>query len=901
MPNEPAQDAASVTPHHQAAANLYALIESTEDLIWSVDLNYGILTFNSALQRHLERYFGTQIAIGKRPEDLLPPERAAIWLTLFQRAIAQGPFRAELPIANDRTLEMSFNPIVIYGKVAGLSIFAKDVTERNRAERQLRETADFLGETQRIGAVGSYVLDIPSGTWTSSDVLDELFGIGKDHEHTVASWTALIHLDDRAMMAEYFANEVVGKKQKFEKEYRIVRARDKAVRWFHGMGSLEFDAAGQPEKMRGVIKDVTERKLAELKIRDSEETYRATFEQAGIGIMHVALDGRIQDSNARFAEIIGYPLDEVCNLTIQQISPPEDLDESFAIRAQLLDGAIHSADWEKRYIRKDGSLTWVKPTVALRRDQQGRALNFISMVEDINALKASEEHLEKAQEALRLSEERYRAAFQTSLDAININRLSDGAYIDCNQAFLDMIGFSRDELIGHTTLELNMWTDRRAREEMIDTVQRHGGLRNLELRIRKKNGDLMWGLMSVSTIEIEGVLCLLSVTRDISEAKAAQQRLAAADAALRVSEQRYRTVFQTSLDAITINRADNDEYIDVNRTFLDVMEYTREEVIGRTPRQLNQWNDLGDRKTLIEALSRSAECRNLETQFRRKSGELVSGLVSAAIIEIDGVRCVLAITRDITERKAAEEEIRNLAFYDPLTGSAQPPPAAGAALRQSLAASQRSGRMRALLFIDLDNFKTLNDTLGHQTGDLLLQEAARRLTACVREGDTVAPPRRRRVRGDAGRPERTSRGGRRAGQAGRRENPRCRGPALPARRPRMPLRAPASASPSSVTSREGTNEILQQADIAMYQAKAAGRNAMRFFDPPLQAAVNARAAWKTICARPSRSRPVRALLPAPDRSQGRTGRRRGPDALAAPRARHACRPASSFPWPRKPG
>ena len=179
MPNESSADSASSAPQQQAAANLYALIESTEDLIWSIDLDYRIVTFNSALQRHVDRHFGTQIAMGKRPEDLLSPERAAIWQPLFERALATGPIRAEIPFPGNQVFEMSFHPIVVDGKVTGLSIFGKDVTEHNRAERELRETAEFLQETQRIGGLGFYVLDIPSDRWTSSDVLDDLLGIDK--------------------------------------------------------------------------------------------------------------------------------------------------------------------------------------------------------------------------------------------------------------------------------------------------------------------------------------------------------------------------------------------------------------------------------------------------------------------------------------------------------------------------------------------------------------------------------------------------------------------------------------------------------------------------------------------------------------------------------------------------
>ena len=151
--------------------------------------------------------------------------------------------------------------------------------------------------------------------------------------------------------------------------------------------------------------------------------------------------------------------------------------------------------------------------------------------------------------------------------------------------------------------------------------------------------------------------------------------------------------------------------------------------------------DVRDRENLTEILDRASECQNLEVQFRKKNGETIWALMSASVIDIDGIGCVLTIARDVSNAKAAEDEIRNLAFYDPLTGLPNRRLLLER-LHQALSTSNRTGRLLALLFVDLDNFKTLNDTLGHQTGDQLLQETARRLTACVRDVDTVGPSRR---------------------------------------------------------------------------------------------------------------------------------------------------------------
>lgn len=840
MRRQAAQDSGTVAGHSQAEANLSALIESTEDLIWSIDLNYGLLTFNSALKRHVKSTFGTDAAIGNRPEDLLPAERAAIWPPLFERALKHGPFREEIPFPGNRIVEMSFHPIVVDGVTTGLSMFGKDVTERNQRERQLREDAQFLKETQRIGALGSYVLDFQTGLWTGSEFLDEMFGIDGASMHTVEQWLALIHPDHRAQMAEYLHSEVVGKGKTFNKEYRIVRASDGQERWLHGLGQLEFDGNGRLLKMRGLIKDITASKQAEIELMESEQRYRATFEQAAVGIVHVSIEGRILRCNARFAQIIGYPPEEIPGMVLRDITVEEDVPANEAVWMRVASGASTSATWEKRYRRKDGSITWARVTTSRQHDTQGCALHLISLVEDINALKEAGEKLEAVQRALGLSEARYRTAFQTSIDAININRLSDGTYIECNPAFLGIVGFERDEVIGHTSVELGLWADFRDRLAMVDAVKRNGSCRDMEARFRKKNGEVFWGLMSASILEIDGVPCVLTITRDISAAKAAEERLAAANQAVRVSEARYRTVFQTSIDPITISRSDNREYLDVNQAFLALMGFERSEVIGRTSLELNIWTDTRDFDKLAEILDSSAECRDVEIKFRKKNGETVWGMLSASLVEIDGLPCVLAIARDVSNAKAAEDEIRSLAFYDPLTGLPNRRLLLER-LRQSLAGGNRAGRMRALLFVDLDNFKTLNDTLGHQTGDLLLQEAARRLTACVRDTDTVG-----RLGGDEfvlmleNLSELPEDAAAQAKAVGEKILSAVTRPYLLDGRE---CRSSASVGISVYGSRkENSSEVLQQADIAMYQAKAAGRNTLRFFAPALQAAVNSRAA-----------------------------------------------------------
>ena len=169
------------------------------------------------------------------------------------------------------------------GTITGIHGAVQDITARKQAEDALRASETLLRESQIVADLGSYVLDIPAGLWRGSDVLDKVFGIDQTYERSVEGWTRLTHPDDRAMMADYLRNEVIGRRQPFDKEYRIIRHNDQAERWVHGMGRLEFDDEGRPVKMLGTIQDITERKQVE---RDREQAF---LRQQGISRLHESL------------------------------------------------------------------------------------------------------------------------------------------------------------------------------------------------------------------------------------------------------------------------------------------------------------------------------------------------------------------------------------------------------------------------------------------------------------------------------------------------------------------------------------------------------------------------------------------------------------------------------------
>jgi len=349
----------------------------------------------------------------------------------------------------------------------------------------------------------------------------------------------------------------------------------------------------------------------------------------------------------------------------------------------------------------------------------------------------------------------------------------------------------------------------------------------IDYRIRRPDGVVKWLLVEAMPELDGGIVTWYGFIADITEAKATEESLRIA-----------ATTFLT-LEGILVTDA-RGVILRVNPAFSEITGFPADEVVGRTPAVLkSNRHDATFYRAMWSDLTTKGVWQG-EIVNRRRSGESYpEWLTITAVKDAAGVTThYVGVFQDITTRKAAEDEIRNLAFYDPLTHLPNRRLLLDR-LQQAVAAGSRNGRYGALLFLDLDNFKTLNDSLGHDTGDRLLVEVAGRLQACVREGDTVA-----RIGGDEFvlMIEDLSReGGEAAAQAEAAASKVLGTLNRPYQLRSQEYRGSSSIGVALFNGREvGIDELLKRADLAMYQAKAAGRNTMRFFDPGMQARINLR-------------------------------------------------------------
>ena len=298
------------------------------------------------------------------------------------------------------------------------------------------------------------------------------------------------------------------------------------------------------------------------------------------------------------------------------------------------------------------------------------------------------------------------------------------------------------------------------------------------------------------------------------------------------------TAFETQ-EGILITDV-NHRILRVNRAFTLLTGYDAQEVVGQTPELLKSGrHEVGFSERMWEAIARDKYWQG-EIWSRRKNGEIYPAwLTTTAVIDATGqMTHYVSVFTDITLRKQAEEQIHQLAFFDPLTKLPNRRLLIDR-LHHIMASGTRYSTHSALLFIDLDNFKTLNDTKGHDVGDLLLIEAAQRLQAYVRGGDTVA-----RLGGDefvvmiVNLSEEVELAAAQAKAAGEKIRESL---SQPYRLRNFEYHSSCSIGISLFHAHDvSVDDLLKRADTAMYQAKTAGRNTLRFFDPTMQAVLEAR-------------------------------------------------------------
>ena len=514
---------------------------------------------------------------------------------------------------------------------------------RGGAERE-------VAELERVPAV-TYVQEFghnETAVYVSPQV-EALTGYStKDFEEDSGLWYGAIHPDDLGrVMAEDERTDETG--EPFSMEYRMVR-RDGGVVWVRDEAVLVEDHEGRPRLWQGVMIDVTERKRIEAALHESEQRFRGAFENASTGVALVGLDRRYLKVNRALCEMLGYQEEELLLKTSPEITDPEDREVSWERSERLLAGEIESDIREKRYVRKDGETVWVLSSVSMVHDPEGKPSHFVSQFQDITQRK-------RAEEALKESEERFRALVQNASDMVVLTDV-DGTISYVSPAVEQVLGRSPEELAGKDGFDIIHPEDvPRARQFFTDVVSQPGVTSSVELRLRHADGS--WRHIEsrgTNLVEVPAVGGIVLNSRDVTRRKEAETRL-------REAEARYRSLVEQIPAGVYIQEVEHDGAIAyISPRIEDILGYSPQEYVENPGLWIETTYPEDREKVLAEGAITDETGEPFMVEFRKVTRDgHVRWIRDEAILVRDAEGNPLhwqGIFFDITGRKEAEESLR---------------------------------------------------------------------------------------------------------------------------------------------------------------------------------------------------------------------------------------------------
>ncbi|PJE77206.1 hypothetical protein COV05_00300 [Candidatus Uhrbacteria bacterium CG10_big_fil_rev_8_21_14_0_10_48_16] len=370
---------------------------------------------------------------------------------------------------------------------------------------QILQVQNELKTAQKLARIGSYLLDIESGKWTSSDVLDKLFGINKKSVRTVRTWISLIHPDEKKEMLAYLLHEVIGKKNRFDKEYRIIRRTDKSVRWVHGLGKLIFDDHNNPIQMFGTIQDITEQKEREQKLAK----FSQLVEQSKEGMAIADLEGAIIFVNKAWCQMHGYTSAKALigkNLEIFH-SKKQFIEEVKPFNTIVMKRGSNSG--EMGHKKKNGDLFTALMTTTLLKDSNQIAFAIAGTAIDITQQRA-------IQDQLKESEEKYATIIERSNDGIIV--LQDKKIQFVNAMAMHIIGYDKKDLIGKEFLKFIDPNDQeRVVKNYVRRLKGEDVKSRYEFNLVLKNGEKVLVEVNASQVRIGGKVGVMAILRDVTK------------------------------------------------------------------------------------------------------------------------------------------------------------------------------------------------------------------------------------------------------------------------------------------------------------------------------------------------------------------------------------------------
>jgi PAS domain S-box-containing protein len=545
----------------------------------------------------------------------------------------------------DKSIELELSERQRVGLAVDNAALQFEIQHRLRVEEELRHSEEFSRQVVRNSPVAMAVTRGPLEAVESlNERFTSLFGYTQEELKAVEDWWPRAYPDPeyrksvQAQWQQLMEKSVRGGAERLAMEARVC-CKDGTFR------DVEFHLSMAGDLYLVSFVDLTERKKAMEALSESESRYRDLVEHSEDLLGTHRLDGRILSINEAPCRRLGYSREEVLNMRIQDLLSPRF--------ARLYDHFVHR-------VVESGHATGLMTVIT--RTGEERVWDYTSTLRKngvsepaIRGMAHDVTDRFRAEQALRISETKFSTAFRASPHAMTISSLRDGRFIDVNASFEHQSGYTREEIIGKTLLEIGMWVDSADFAGIMADSLKRKKVVGRKARLRTKSGRIVYALYSVEVIDIEGEPCALVAGEDITERLEIER-------ALRESERKFRLVTDTVNSAIWLLQ--DGHFIYFNQEFERITGYSREEILSIDPWDLVAPEFRAD--NYARAMARLAgEPVPARYQFAilTKNGERRWLDFSAALTEFNGKPTILASALDITATKRAEQEIKERAMY----------------------------------------------------------------------------------------------------------------------------------------------------------------------------------------------------------------------------------------------
>jgi diguanylate cyclase (GGDEF)-like protein/PAS domain S-box-containing protein len=556
-------------------------------------------------------------------------------------------------------------------------------------------------------------------------------------------------------------------------------------------------------------------------LQQSRDSLSLALEAAQMGIWDWEIGTRLVNSSARAAYLHGLPSEPwkgPLSAFIERV-PAKDRRPMRHAFVAICRGNEKRYRLTYRVTLADGEIRWLEATATLNRDLAGKPLRMIGTLVDITDRRRNEQ-------ALIESESKFANLFHGSPDPSMLINVEKRMVIEVNQSFVQSFGYAAEQLLGNSVVKSVFWKPGAQQKALLRALDATDSLRGVQVVLRGANGRSHICEMSSSAFLLNRHRCVLLSFRDISARKLAES-------ALKASENKFALAFKASPDSISLTERSSGVYLEVNEGFSRLIGYRADEVLGRSAAELGIWADEVELQAMIQDLDVNGRIHQREMRMRSKHNGIRIVSVSIERLDINDIECLLITARDITEQKLIEARVKHLAYHDALTDLPNRL-LLNDRLRQNIALYERHQLKGALLFFDLDHFKHINDSLGHSSGDAVLQEVTRRLRTVVRQEDTVA-----RLGGDefvvllSGLEDDGGQQYLGSIQATAEKLLKALSRPMVIEGHRLQL---STSIGIALIPDHGDNpeDLLKRADIALYRVKESGRNGVAFFEQAMQ-------------------------------------------------------------------